>query len=170
MPHREEVITYMVTNFIKGRRRLAVNLSADYIVKLNYDHMIYLINNATFIFGNKDEFETLREYWGAKTIEELIRGILEYSTGSKIFVMTKGADGVELITNYEDELSPPRELTFETFNTPRIENIVDTTGCGDAFAAAFLHAWLEKRILSECIRFASDIAAKVATQVGCNLP
>lgn len=170
VPHRQEVCTYIVSNFIKGRRRLAVNLSADYIVKLNYDHMIYLINNAMFIFGNKDEFETLRQCWGAKNIEELIRGILEYATGPKIFVMTKGADGVELITNYEDEYSPPGQLTFEMFNTPRVENIVDTTGCGDAFAAAFLHAWLEKRILSECIRFASDIAAKVATQVGCNLP
>ncbi|XP_065368488.1 adenosine kinase-like [Calliphora vicina] len=170
VPQREEVITYVVTNFIKGRRRLAVNLSADYIVKLNYDHMIYLINNAMFIFGNKDEFETLRECWGAKSIEELIKGILEYSTGPKIFVMTKGADGVELMTNYEDELSPPGQLSFQIFNTPRVENIVDTTGCGDAFAAAFLHAWLEKRILSECIRFASDISAKVATQVGCNLP
>ncbi|XP_046811161.1 adenosine kinase isoform X1 [Lucilia cuprina] len=170
VPQREEVSTYIVTNFIKGRRRLAVNLSADYIVKMNYDHMIYLINNAMFVFGNKDEFETLRECWGAINIEELIRGILDYSTGPKIFVMTKGADGVELITNYEDELSPPGKLTFQMFNTPRIENIVDTTGCGDAFAAAFLHAWLEKRILSECIRFACDISAKVATQVGCNLP
>ncbi|TMW45223.1 hypothetical protein DOY81_009697 [Sarcophaga bullata] len=116
------------------------------------------------------EFETLRECWGAKDIEELIRGILEYAKGPKIFVMTKGADGVELITNYEDELSAPGDLRFEMFKTSPVENIVDTTGCGDAFAAAFLHAWLEKRILSECVRFANDISAKVATQIGCNLP
>lgn len=170
VPQREAVITYIVSKFIKGRRRLAINLSADYIVKLNYDHMIFLINNAMFIFGNKSEFETLRECWGAKDIEELIRGILEYAKGPKIFVMTKGADGVELITNYEEELSAPGDLRFEMFKTSPVENVVDTTGCGDAFAAAFLHAWLEKRSLSECIRFASDISAKVATQIGCNLP
>lgn len=170
VPQREEVVTYIVRNFIKGRRRLALNLSASYIVKLNYEQMLYLANHALFIFGNKDEYEALRECWGAKNIEDLARGIIEHSQTPKIFILTKGGDGVELITNYEEELSPPGQLTFQMFNTPRVENIVDTTGCGDSFAAAFLHAWLEKRSLSECIRFASDIAAKVATQVGCNLP
>lgn len=170
VPQREEIVKFIVSNFIKGRRRLALNLSADYIVKSNYEHILYLAHHALFIFGNKDEFETFRECWGAKNIEDLARGIIEYANTPKIFVITKGADGVELITNYEDELSPPGELTFQMFNTPRVADIVDTTGCGDSFAAAFLHAWLEKRSLSECIRFASDIAAKVATQVGCNLP
>uniref|UniRef100_A0A1I8PJW9 Adenosine kinase n=1 Tax=Stomoxys calcitrans TaxID=35570 RepID=A0A1I8PJW9_STOCA len=170
VPHREEVLTYVVRNYIRGRRRLALNLSATYIVKKNYHHILYLASNAFFLFGNKDEFETFRECWGAKSIDDMAVELLKQSETPKILVMTHGGKGVTLITNYQDELSPPAEVTFENFNVPRVNNIVDTTGCGDAFVAAFLHAWLEKRSLSECVRVASDVAAKVATQVGCNLP
>lgn len=170
VPQREEVITYIVRNYIQGRRRLALNLSADYIVKSNYHHMLYLANQAFFIFGNKDEFDTFRECWGAKSIDDLATELINQSKSVKIIVITRGAEGVTLITNYQDELSPPGEVTFENFNVPRVNDLVDTTGCGDAFVAAFLHAWFEKRSLSECIRIAGDVAAKVATQVGCNLP
>lgn len=170
VPQREEVVSYVLSNYIQGRRRLAMNLSATYIVKSNYEHMLRMAKNAFFIFGNKDEFETFRECWGAKSIDDMAIELLEESQTPKIIVMTKGAEGVTLITNYQDELSPPGDVTFENYNVPRVENIVDTTGCGDAFVAAFLHAWLEKRPLSECIRMASDVASKVATQIGCNLP
>lgn len=170
VPQREEVITYIVRQFIQGRRYLALNLSANYIVKLNYHHILYLANHALFIFGNQDEFDTFRDCWGAKTMEDFAKGLMQESAVAKILLITKGADGVQLITNYVDERLPPGEITFQTFNAPKVDNVIDTTGCGDAFVAAFLHAWLEKRSLTECVRLASDVAAKVTVQIGCNLP
>uniref|UniRef100_A0A1B0FP83 Adenosine kinase n=1 Tax=Glossina morsitans morsitans TaxID=37546 RepID=A0A1B0FP83_GLOMM len=170
VPQREDVATFIVRNYIKGRRYLALNLSANYIVKLNYHHMLYLANHALFIFGNKDEFETFRECWGASNVEELAKGLVQDGATAKVLVITKGSEGVQMITNFVDEQSPPGELTYQTFAATRVENVVDTTGCGDAFVAAFLHYWLDKRSLTECVRFANDIAAKVAGQVGCNLP
>uniref|UniRef100_A0A1A9V0A2 Adenosine kinase n=1 Tax=Glossina austeni TaxID=7395 RepID=A0A1A9V0A2_GLOAU len=166
VPQREDVATFIVRNYIKGRRYLALNLSANYIVKLNYHHMLYLANHALFIFGNKDEFETFRECWGASNVEELAKGLVQDGATAKVLVITKGSEGVQMITNFVDEQSPPGELTYQTFAATRVEKVVDTTGCGDAFVAAFLHYWLDKRSLTECVRFANDIAAKVAGQIG----
>jgi len=69
-----------------------------------------------------------------------------------------------------EELAPPGPVSFEDYRAQRVDQCVDATGAGDAFVAGFLHAWLEKRSLGECIRLASNVAAKVVTQVGCNLP
>lgn len=170
MPYREDVSTYIVRNYVKGRHYLALNLSANYIVEMHYHNMLYLANHALFIFGNQDEFNTFRKSWGADTIESLAAELLNGSTVAKILLITKGAEGVTMITNYVDERSPPGEITYQSFNAPKVENVVDTTGCGDAFAAAFLHSWLEKRSLSECVRVATDIGSRVAGQIGCNLP
>jgi sugar/nucleoside kinase (ribokinase family) len=43
---------------------------------------------------------------------------------------------------------------------------VDTTGAGDSFAAGFLHAWLRKRELLDCLRFASACGALSTRGVG----
>ena len=44
--------------------------------------------------------------------------------------------------------------------------VVDTCGSGDAFSAAFLHAYLRKRPLAECCRLGCGLGALVATQPG----
>lgn len=169
VPQRENVITYIVRNYIQGCHRLVLNLSATYIVKLNYHYILYLAHHAHFIFGNKDEFDTFCECWGANSIEELAECLTKSGEQPKIIIITNGAEPVQMITNFVDEFSPPGELTYQTFNTQPVENVVDTTGCGDAFAAAFLHGWLEERSLNECIRLACIIAAKVASEIGCNI-
>jgi sugar/nucleoside kinase (ribokinase family) len=44
--------------------------------------------------------------------------------------------------------------------------VVDTTGAGDSFAAGFVHGYLERRGLSECLEFANACGALSALQAG----
>jgi sugar/nucleoside kinase (ribokinase family) len=55
---------------------------------------------------------------------------------------------------------------FEGFvHAPEV-HAVDGTGAGDAFAAGFLHAWLDRRPLEETARFACAAGALAATAMG----
>jgi len=165
-----DLIDYIIRNHLSGRRRLALNLCATYVIEDCFNDILNTCYNAFFIFGNQEEFTKLAEKMGCTTIEAAARQLMHHGDFVKILVVTKDKRGVDLITNYIDENSKPGPITFQSFNVKKVENFVDDTGAGDSFAAAFLHAWLEKRQLSECIRFASDIAAKVVTQIGCKLP
>lgn len=169
VPQRLEVCNYIMHNLVRNRRYLAVNLSAPYILSENSQIMLQLVNRALFVFGNRDEFQELANRAGCKDIEELARQLLNLPV-AKILLITNGANGVQLATNYQSEQEPPGELRFEDYRAQSAERTVDATGAGDAFVAGFLHGWLEKRSLGECIRLASSVAAKVVTQIGCNLP
>lgn len=160
VPKREPVTTYIVRNYIEGRRYLALNLSADYIVRQTFDHMLYLVNNALFVFGKKTEFETFCQCWGAESIRDLAEGLTKNQKNPKIFIITKGAEGVELISNWLKEGCAPGPLSFQTFNVSQASESVDTAESGDAFVAGFLHAWLDKRQLSQCVRVGCYYASK----------
>ncbi|XP_001986726.2 adenosine kinase [Drosophila grimshawi] len=168
VPQREEVCDYIMQELVRERRHLALNLSAPYIVSQNFEKMMELAQRALLIFGNRQEFEELARMAGSENVEQMARKLLE--SGKKIILITNGASGVQLATNYVDELSPPGHLRFEDYRAQSADYLVDATGAGDAFVAGFLHDWLKKRSLSECVRNGCNVAAKVVTQVGCNLP
>ncbi|XP_011214097.1 adenosine kinase [Bactrocera dorsalis] len=170
VPQRQDVCDFIVRSYIRERRRLAINLNAEYIIRENFRQLRELARAAFFIFGNRKEHLTFAEKLGYETIDDAAKYLLEQSSTPKVIVVTNGRECVQLITNYEDEYAAPGAITFQSFHVPRVNEVVDSTGAGDAFVAAFLHAWLEKRPLSECVRMASDVAAKVVTVVGCNLP
>ena len=46
------------------------------------------------------------------------------------------------------------------------ERAVDTTGCGDTFHGAFLHAYVSGMSLSEAARLAAKVASKNAQAMG----
>lgn len=55
----------------------------------------------------------------------------------------------------------------ETYFAPGLKvDVVDTTGCGDAFDAGFLHEWLAGKHISDCLRLGNACGALIATAPG----
>ncbi|XP_005175769.2 uncharacterized protein LOC101890231 [Musca domestica] len=162
IPKREAVTTFIVRSYIQGRRYIALNLSAEHIVRQNFNHLLYIVSNALFVFGNSAEFHEFCECWGASSTRELAEGIVKNKQSPIIFVINKGADGIDLISNYFREGCAPGPLTFQTFNVPPSAGEDDPSAeVSDAcFVAGFLHAWLQKKELSQCVRVGCHYAAK----------
>lgn len=75
--------------------------------------------------------------------------------GLEYLVITKGAQGAELITS--------REKIF----TPAVKTqVCDTTGCGDSFVAVLCHELLHHQTPAIAMQKAAAVAAKVAARKG----
>ena len=48
----------------------------------------------------------------------------------------------------------------------RVEEVVDTTGCGDAFRAGFVTSYIDKNAIPEALQAGTEIAATVASHFG----
>ena len=56
------------------------------------------------------------------------------------------------------------EIVFQ--EATQIEQIVDTTGAGDAYTAGFLFGWTSGKPLQECAKIGNQCAASVIQQIG----
>jgi len=56
----------------------------------------------------------------------------------------------------------------ETFATPamRADNLVDTTGAGDIYAAGFIYGYTHAHHLRDCARFGGLAANRIIQQIG----
>jgi sugar/nucleoside kinase (ribokinase family) len=97
-----------------------------------------------FLFMNEDE---------ARMAGETPAGILTRGVGT--FVLKLGPRGCAIYTAAGETLVP-------AFEVP----VIDTTGAGDCFVAAFLAAWLRGSSLEEAARFANAVGALVVQRVG----
>ncbi|GAA1557714.1 PfkB family carbohydrate kinase [Actinomadura kijaniata] len=75
--------------------------------------------------------------------------------GPKAVVVTLGGDGSLLVTGAGERHVPALEV-----------DVVDTTGCGDAYCAGFVTALLRHRDLPEAARWGTAAAATVARGLG----
>jgi sugar/nucleoside kinase (ribokinase family) len=77
--------------------------------------------------------------------------------GAALVVATLGAAGALAFAG-------ERELAISAAPLPGL--LVDTTGCGDAFAGTFVAHWRRSAPLEDALRAASERAARVATHRG----
>lgn len=105
---------------------------------------------------NEDELNTLVRAHKAEHLPraEFLRGILRTSR-IELAAVTLGSRGCWLLTLEEEYHHPGYQVT-----------VVDTTGCGDAFAAGLAWCYLHHKTLEETAAYANRIAAYVATKKG----
>lgn len=104
---------------------------------------------------NDEEITTVSDLFGLSDdpVEACRSLIAEY--GLRLVVLTRGADGSDVIT--ADSISSLAPLDVE---------IADTVGAGDAFTAAFVQSYLSGLPLEDCHRKANEVSSYVCTKPG----
>ena len=104
---------------------------------------------------NDEEIRVVADLYGIEgSDEDVCRRLIErYSL--KLVILTKGADGSEVVTS--DEVIDQKVGKVD---------VVDTVGAGDSFTAAFIVSYLNGESFEVAQRKASEVAAYVCAHKG----
>ncbi len=133
---------------------VALSLSDSYCVERHRKAFAdFVEQDANIIFADDDEIMALYEV-------DKFEDVLSAIDGSyNLFAMTRSEKGsviVEGDTKIVQEARP-------------IDKLLDTTGAGDAYAAAFLYGWANGKSLDECARLGTHVATSVIQQLGARI-
>ncbi len=138
----------------KNGSAVALSLSDSYCVERHRDAFAKIVrDDVNMIFADDDEVIALYE---VGKFEDVLSAI---DDSDNLFVMTRSEKGsviVEGDTKIVQEAKP-------------IEQLIDSTGAGDAYAAAFLYGWTTGKPLDECARLGTHVATSVIQQVGARI-
>ncbi|MDC0565810.1 adenosine kinase [Candidatus Pelagibacter sp.] len=139
---------------INNANKVAMSLSDQFCVDRHKPHFLNLVQNKLDItFANEQEISSLI---GAKKFDEVINFSKQLK---KLVVVTRGEKGAVAINGEE---------VFESGIKKNLK-IVDLTGAGDLFAAGFLHGYVNKLLIKECLEKGTEMSSKVIQQIGARL-
>lgn len=169
LTERSHVCRHICQQFPKPNSNItfAVNLSACYIIENYIDDVNYLVAQADIVFGNKDEFEVLAKCNQKNTVIEFIYSMSEnLDERNKIIVITDGNQPIEI---YTLKLNEPFKWETLDVRVVKKQDVIDTTGAGDAFVAGFFHAFLQQNSIKDCAHFGMEVALKKLKNIGAHL-
>ncbi len=130
---------------------VALSLSDPFCVERHQREFLdLLLDDVDVLFGNEEEVLRL---FGSSSFDEAVEAAEE--TGLLV-VITRGAKGSVVLT-----ASGPVEVPAAP-----VDQVVDTTGAGDLFAAGFLHGLTHGAAPVDCARLGAVCAAEVIAHVG----
>jgi len=133
---------------------VALSLSDSYCVERHRDTFAKVVrDDVKIVFADDDEVMALYEVDEFEDVLSAIDG------SDKLFVMTRSEKGSVIV---EGDTKIVHEATA-------IEQLIDTTGAGDAYAAAFLYGWANGESLDECARLGTHVATSVIQQLGARI-
>ncbi len=139
---------------IQSANKVAMSLSDQFCVDRHKPHFLELVKNKLDItFANEQEIVSLIE---AKSFEEVI----DFSKSlNKLIILTRGEKGAIAINGEEIVECAIKEGL----------KIIDLTGAGDLFAAGYLHGYVNKLSLKECLLKGTEMSSEVIQQIGARL-
>ena len=143
------------TDYAKSSGNLvAFSVSDVFCIERFRDSFRSMIDsNVDIVFANKEEIKSLYEN---DNIEEITKIL---SQQERIYAITMGEEGALIIKGDE---------TYK-IEAQKIENLVDTTGAGDLFAAGFLEHFIKDESLESCGSRGVEMASRVIQQYGARL-
>ena len=131
--------------------RVALTLSDPFCVdRHRHDFLELVESHVDILFANEEEIKSLfiqEEYEDAKSA---------ISEHVEIAALTRSEKGAEIIANGE----------VIKIEAEPVDEVVDTTGAGDQFAAGFLYGFTEGMDLAKCGRLGAMAAAEVISHIG----
>ena len=99
--------------------------------------------------------------WINPWIDNLFSSIAFFTKGklNKLLIVTRGEKGAVAIDG---------DKVFES-NIQKNLKIIDLTGAGDLFAAGFLHGYINKLSMRECLEKGTEMSSRVIQQIGARL-
>ena len=134
--------------------KVAMSLSDQFCVERHKLDFLNLVKNKLDItFANEQEITSLI---GAKSFNEVINFSKQLD---KLIIITRGEKGsIAIHGNQIIENDIQRNL-----------KIIDLTGAGDLFAAGFLHGYLQKLSIKQCLEKGTEMSSKIIQQIGARL-
>lgn len=156
------------------RPTFAFNLAAPFICEVDCfrDVLMQTIAFVDVLFGNDAEAEVLAKKLGwadcdlvgiAQKLANLEKKGIS-AERKRIVVITQGSEPTIVAVQGEAAAKLAPIVSVQT------DEIVDSNGCGDAYAGAFLAGVLLHRNLDECAQGAAYAACEVIKRNGCTLP
>mgnify|MGYP001823287874 FL=1 len=133
---------------------VALSLSDSFCVERHRESFESFVRDGVdIVIADEDEINALVECY---SFEDTLVALDDYDN---LFVMTRSAKGSVIV--HGDEL-------IEQAATP-VDNVVDTTGAGDAYCAGFLYGWVNDLPLSRCAEYGTYCATRVIQQLGARI-
>jgi sugar/nucleoside kinase (ribokinase family) len=133
-------------------RKVAFTLSDSFVIAAHGDDFRRMIaaGDIDILFANEAEITALAE------IEDFDKAVASVAASVPLLIATRGAHGAVAVRGAE-WASVPAEP---------IDQVVDTTGAGDLFAAGFLTGLAEGRSLEAALTMGAVCARAIIAQVG----
>ena len=132
-------------------RQVSLTLSDSFCVDRHRDDFRSLVTDEVdILFGNSDELLSLYQ------VESLDEAVACVQRDCHLAVITVGAKGCYIVSR-DDVLAAPAK---------DVDQVLDTTGAGDLFAAGFLYGYTRDLPLDECAKLGAIAAAEVISHVG----
>jgi len=139
---------------INNANKIAMSLSDQFCVDRHKADFLDLVKNKLdIIFANENEITSLIE---TKNFHEVINFSKQLN---KLIIITRGEKGAIVIHGKE-------VFECKAYNNLKI---VDLTGAGDLFASGFLHGYINKLSINDCLEKGTEMSSKVIQQIGARL-
>ena len=149
-----DILKKTIAKAKKKNTEIAFTLSDGFCVdmhKKDFKHLI--INDLDIVFANEDEALKLASWptFSAKEIKKIFS-----QNGHLIAAVTRSEKGCVLL-NGKNNIS---------IKTDKVNNLLDTTGAGDAFAAGFLCGLINHYDLEKSAHLGNSLAGQIIQQFG----
>ena len=139
---------------IDHANEIAMSLSDLFCVERHKKNFIDLVKNKIdIIFSNEQEILSLID---SNSFDDAVLFSKEIN---KNIIITRGEKGSVAISNGEIAECP-------AFKDLRI---IDLTGAGDLFAAGYLHGYIDKLPLIDCLIKGTELSSKIIQQIGARI-
>ena len=153
-PHGQNALKAVFRIADGGDSGIALSLSdADCVARHRLPFLDAIANQVTLVLGDDSEVMRLFE---VDTVEKAASRAAEFDC---VFAVTRSKQGSVIFNGAET-------IVQEAYP---VEKVVDTTGAGDVYAAAFLFGWVSGKSLQECADLGSFAGAAVVQQPGARL-